>query len=65
MTTRAVEVAEGALVGTPGRPARPGAPADYWDRVRRIAAAAPPLTDDQRARIRAAFHQPEARRSAA
>ena len=66
MTTRAVEAAGGVqLVDTPGRPARPGAPADYWERVRRIADAAPPLTDTQRAIIRAAFHQPEARRAAA
>ncbi|WP_020118837.1 hypothetical protein [Streptomyces canus] len=54
--------AEGALVGTPGRPARP---AGYWERVTRIVDQAPPLTDDQRARIRAAFHQPESRRAAA
>lgn len=53
------------LVDTPSRPARPGTPADYWDRVRRIAAAAPPLEDWQRAAIRAAFHQPEGRRAAA
>lgn len=39
-------------VGAPGRPARP---AGYWERVRRIVDQAPPLTDDQRARIRAAF----------
>jgi hypothetical protein len=31
---------------------------DYWERVRRIVDQAPPLTDDQRARIRAAFHCP-------
>jgi len=52
------------LVDTPGRPARPGAPADYWDRVRRIAAAAPPLDDYQRAVIRAQFHAPAAREAA-
>jgi hypothetical protein len=34
--------------------------ASYWARVDRIVDAAPPLTDDQRARIRAAFHQPAA-----
>ncbi|MEV6803173.1 hypothetical protein [Streptomyces sp. NPDC051129] len=45
----------------PGRPARP---AGYWDRVRRIVDQAPPLTPDQRARIRTAFHQPQARRAA-
>ncbi|MFF4347566.1 hypothetical protein [Streptomyces sp. NPDC001530] len=41
-----------------------GRPADYWERVRRIVDQAPPLTDDQRARIRAAFHQPAAREAA-
>jgi hypothetical protein len=54
-TTRAAE-------DTLGRPARP---AGYWERVDRIVDQAPPLTDDQRARIRAAFHQPEVRRAAA
>ncbi|MFE8962127.1 hypothetical protein [Streptomyces iakyrus] len=46
------------------RPARPERPAGYWERIDRIVATAPPLTDDQRARIRAAFHQPEAREAA-
>lgn len=50
------------LVDTPGRPARP---AGYWERVARIVDQAPPLSDDQRARIRAAFHQPETRGAAA
>jgi hypothetical protein len=50
--------------GVPGRPARPGAPADYWDRVRRIADAAPPLDHYQRAAIRAAFHAPAMREAA-
>lgn len=49
------------LVDTSGLPARP---AGYWERVRRIVDQAPPLTDDQRARIRAAFHQPAAREAA-
>ncbi|MFF0080247.1 hypothetical protein ACFYR1_11175 [Streptomyces canus] len=65
MTANGEATAGGALVGAPGRPARPGAPADYWDRVRRIAAAAPPLSAEQRAVIRSAFHAPEARRAAA
>ncbi|MFJ3811533.1 hypothetical protein ACIPWE_34865 [Streptomyces sp. NPDC090073] len=46
----------------PARPVRfanPARNADYWARIDRIAAAAPPLSDDQRARIRAAFHQPK------
>ncbi|MEU6098418.1 hypothetical protein [Streptomyces sp. NPDC047079] len=45
-------------------PRPPARPAGYWERVRRIVDEAPPLTDDQRARIRAAFHQPAARRTA-
>jgi hypothetical protein len=40
---------------TPGRPARPGGDA-YWALVDRIVAQAPPLTDEQRAVIRTAFH---------
>jgi hypothetical protein len=47
--------AGGALVGTPGRPARPERPAGYWERIDRIVAAAPPLSDHQRAVIRTAF----------
>ena len=54
-----------AAVDTLGRPARPERPAGYWERIDRIVSAAPPLSDDQRARIRAAFFQPEARRAAA
>lgn len=54
--------AGGALVGTPGRPARP---AGYWERVTRIVDQAPPLTDYQRAQIRAAFHAPAALKEAA
>ncbi|MFJ8081997.1 hypothetical protein ACIQ6Y_15435 [Streptomyces sp. NPDC096205] len=49
----------------PNRPVRPERPAGYWDRIDRIVAQAPPLTDRQRAIIRTAFHQPEARRNAA
>lgn len=44
--------------------ADPARPAGYWDRVRRIVDQAPPLTNDQRARIRAAFHQPAERAAA-
>jgi hypothetical protein len=47
---------------TSGRPARP---AGYWERIDAIVDAAPPLTDLQRARIRAAIHQPTERREAA
>lgn len=61
------------LVDTPGRPARPDRPvrfedparnAAYWARIERIVDQAPPLTDTQRAVIRAAFHQPTAREAA-
>ncbi|MDQ0795606.1 hypothetical protein [Streptomyces sp. B1I3] len=48
-----------AAEGVLGRPA--GAThgdAAYWARIRRIVDQAPPLTDHQRAVIRAAFHQP-------
>jgi hypothetical protein len=38
----------------PGRPARP---AGYWERIDRIVAAAPPLTTEQRLRLRAIFQQ--------
>ncbi|MER8004952.1 hypothetical protein [Streptomyces sp. NPDC094149] len=51
----------------PARPVRfddPARNAAYWSRVARIAGQAPPLTDDQRARIRAAFHTPAAREAA-
>ncbi|MFE2300814.1 hypothetical protein ACFXAW_21825 [Streptomyces sp. NPDC059445] len=58
---------------TSGRPARTDRPvrfedpdrnAAYWARIDRIVAAAPPFTDDQRARIRAAFHQPAMKEAA-
>lgn len=45
-----------AEVPTLGRPARPPRPAGYWERIERIVAQAPPLTDEQRARIRVALH---------
>lgn len=44
----------------PVRNADPKRNAAYWARVDRIVSQAPPLTDDQRARIRTAFHQPAA-----
>lgn len=46
---------------TPGRPARPERPTGYWERIDALVAAAPPLTDLQRARIRAAIHRPTGR----
>ncbi|MFJ4785479.1 hypothetical protein [Streptomyces sp. NPDC088794] len=56
-----------ALVYPSARPVRfddPVRNAAYWARIVRIADQAPPLTDDQRARIRAAFHAPAAREAA-
>lgn len=58
------------LVDTPGRPARPvrfddpARNAAYWARIERIVDSAPPLTDEQRAVIRTAFHTPAAREAA-
>lgn len=46
----------------PGRPARPPG---YWERIDRIVDEAPELSPLQRARIRAAIHQPTERREAA
>lgn len=60
--------AGGTTSGRPARPVRdpdPARNAAYWARIDRIVDQAPPLTDTQRAIIRAAFHQPEARRAAA
>ncbi|WP_406199206.1 hypothetical protein OG331_22925 [Streptomyces sp. NBC_01017] len=51
----------------PARPVRfddPARNAAYWARVDRIADAAPPLTDDQRAIIRTAFHAPATQEAA-
>lgn len=42
----------------PGRPARPPG---YWERIDALVSEAPPLTDLQRARLRAIFHQPTGR----
>ncbi|MGE9696699.1 hypothetical protein ACQKFA_23450 [Streptomyces sp. CH6] len=42
----------------PGRAAPAEKTPAYWAHIRRLVDTAPPLTDDQRARIRAAFHQP-------
>ncbi|WJD99738.1 hypothetical protein [Streptomyces antimycoticus] len=63
MTTRDDTTA--AEVPTLGRPARPARPAGYWERIDRIVDQAPPLTDEQRAIIRAAFHQPTTKETAA
>jgi hypothetical protein len=40
-----------------GRPARPERPAGYWERIDRIVSQAPPLTAEQRIKIRAIFQQ--------
>ncbi|MFE5217502.1 MULTISPECIES: hypothetical protein [unclassified Streptomyces] len=47
------------------RPARPERPPGYWERIDRIVAAAPPLSNEQKAIIYAAFHQPKTREAAA
>ncbi|MEH0635417.1 hypothetical protein QBA35_19140 [Streptomyces bottropensis] len=49
----------------PIRDPDPARNAAYWARIDAIVDAAPPLTDEQRAIIRTAFHQPQARRAAA
>lgn len=41
----------------PGRPARPERPAGYWERIDRIVDQAPPLSTEQRIKIRAIFQQ--------
>ncbi|MGW0914681.1 hypothetical protein ACWD1Z_23430 [Streptomyces sp. NPDC002784] len=57
-------------MASPRRPARPvrfedpARNAAYWARIDSIVDQAPPLTDDQRAIIRAAFHTPAAREAA-
>jgi hypothetical protein len=43
----------------PVRDLDPQRNAAYWERISRIVDQAPPLTDDQRARIRTAFHAPK------
>ena len=52
------------LVGTPGRAAPPERAPGDMERNDPHGGAAPPLSDEQRAAIRTAFHQPEARRAA-
>lgn len=55
--------ATGGGVATPP-PGLPDRPAGYWERVRRIVDQAPPLTDTQRAVIRAQFQGATAREAA-
>lgn len=56
MTETKTSVAAEVVLGRPAGATH--GDAAYWARIRRIADQAPPLTDQQRARIRAAFHQP-------
>lgn len=47
------------MTDTPAQPVRDSDPARnraYWERVQRVVAAAPPLTDEQRAKLRVIFH---------
>lgn len=62
------EEAEGTVTPVdsrrPVRFADPARNAAYWARIDRIVDQAPPFTDEQRARIRAAFHQPQTQEAA-
>ncbi|MFD5111473.1 hypothetical protein ACFWNG_04010 [Streptomyces sp. NPDC058391] len=68
MTGTPITVTAGAP--TPGRPARPVRDPDpkrnaaYWARIDRLVGLAPPLSDEQRARLRAIFHQPSSKEAA-
>lgn len=64
MTAQQNTVTAGDARGIPGRPARPDRPVRdpdparnkaYWDRIDAIVDAAPPLSQEQRLIIRAAF----------
>ncbi|GAA3727586.1 hypothetical protein [Streptomyces tremellae] len=63
--------ATAGVTTTPGRPARPVRDPDparnaaYWARIERTVAAAPPLSDEQRARLRVIFHPTTAAKGAA
>ncbi|MDX3507336.1 hypothetical protein PV755_00105 [Streptomyces caniscabiei] len=48
--------AEARLADRPVRDPDPARNAAYWARIDAIVAAAPPLTDEQKAVIRTAFH---------
>lgn len=74
MTASATEPTAGDVRGIPGRPARPDRPvrfedparnAAYWARIDAIVSEAPPLTNEQKAIIRAAIHAPQERGAAA
>lgn len=64
MTTPETSTATAGEDTLSGRPARPERPAGYWARIDRIVNAAPPLTDEQRIKIRAIFQQSRQRRAA-
>ncbi|WP_143576777.1 hypothetical protein [Streptomyces acidiscabies] len=65
-------VLAGGARGIPGRPATdrpvrftdPARNAAYWARIDAIVDTAPPLSDEQRAVIRTAFHQPALKETA-
>lgn len=59
------EAEQARRANRPVRDPDPVRNAAYWARIDAVVDQAPPLTDEQRAVIRSAFHQPEARRTAA
>ncbi|MGW2258984.1 hypothetical protein ACWCXE_14260 [Streptomyces sp. NPDC001780] len=66
MTTHSIPASR-ELPDYSDRPVRDKDPkrnAAYWARIDRIVAEAPPLTDEQRAIIRAAFHTPSVKEAA-
>lgn len=74
MTASTNSVTVGGARGVPGRPARPDRPRRfdddarndaYWARIIACADSAPPLTEGQKAILRAQFHAPAAIREAA
>lgn len=70
MTGETNTAAAGDTSGRPARPDRPVRFADparnaaYWARIIACVDAAPPLSDTQRAIIRAQFHAPQSREAA-
>lgn len=62
MSASTEKTAAAEVVDHLGRPARPPG---YWARIDRIVDQAPPLTDLQRAKLRAIFHQPGDRKEQA
>lgn len=70
MTASTNVVAAGDSSGRPARPDRPVRDPDpkrnaaYWARIDAIVAQAPPLSDEQKAVIRAQFHAPRPRETA-